>query len=75
MEERNLLEYLYSLDDERTLAIYILINGRYELITVNYARELSWFLYLKLLTTRYYSCVQSKHDGLEYTEIYIRELA
>lgn len=75
MEEKTLLEYLYSLDEERTLAIYILINERYELITVNYARELSWCLSLKLLTTRYYSCAQSTDGDLEYTDIYIQELA
>ena len=74
-EEKPLLLYLNSLHEETSVAIFILINGYYRLITVNKSKDLLWCLSQGLLATRHYLHVSMTCGDLEFTEIYIRELA
>lgn len=78
MEEKTLLEYLYSLGEETTVDvyIYIYINGGYRLVLVNKAKELLWCLSKEMLNTRYYICYPVVvFDDLEIINVCVQELA
>lgn len=75
MEEKILFGYLNSLHEEASVAIFILINERYRLITVNMARELLSTLSQGLLATYHYSHVSQVIGDMQFIEIYIQELA
>lgn len=76
MEEKTLLEFLYGLDDETIVSVYIYINGCYRLVIVNKPTELLWCLSKGMLKTRYYICDPVVIvDDLETIDVLVQELA